>query len=145
MSLAPSSTWLEAIEHPRLYCNFHWNIYWVSIMCCYHRRQNIFLIFKQTHNLVEEEARKNRWCNQLSSGIQIRTLIYGNMENDSTDISLGKLQELVMDREAWRAAIHGIAKSRTRLSHWTELNWENESKTQRDESKTSLGKFPEEG
>ena len=35
---------------------------------------------------------------------------------DSVDMSLGKLQELVMDREAWRAAIHGIAKSRTRLS-----------------------------
>ena len=42
---------------------------------------------------------------------------------DSMDMSLSELRELVMDREAWHAAIHGIAKSRTRLSHWTELNW----------------------
>ena len=41
---------------------------------------------------------------------------------DSMDVSLGELREMVMDREAWRAAIHGIAKSRTRLSDWTELN-----------------------
>ena len=42
---------------------------------------------------------------------------------DSTDVSLGELRELVMDREAWHAAIHGVAKSRTQLSSWTELNW----------------------
>ena len=42
---------------------------------------------------------------------------------DSMDVSLSELQELVINREAWRAAIHGVSKSWTRLSDWTELNW----------------------
>jgi len=42
---------------------------------------------------------------------------------DTMDMSLSKLRDLVMDREAWRAAVHGVTKSRTRLSDWTELNW----------------------
>ena len=42
---------------------------------------------------------------------------------DSMDMNFSKLRELVMDREAWHASIHGVGKSRTRLNNWTELNW----------------------
>ena len=45
------------------------------------------------------------------------------MTNHTMDVRLSELRELVMNREAWCAAIHGVAKSWTRLSDWTELNW----------------------
>ena len=48
----------------------------------------------------------------------------------SMEVSLSELQEMVMDREAWRAAIHGVAKSQTWLSDWTELNWRHQELAQ---------------
>ena len=51
---------------------------------------------------------------------------------DSMDMGLGGLRELVMDREAWRATVHGVAKSRTWLSDWTELNWYKSNSLQHD-------------
>ena len=57
---------------------------------------------------------------------------------DSMDVSLSEFRELVMDREAWRAGIHGVAKSRTWLSDWSELNWTEGARCYRNRIERSL-------
>ena len=83
--------------------------------------------FMTSYSCVLEQVPRQFWVSfrmleELDCNIYFLWMLWGP-DKTNMDVSLCELRELVMDREAWRAAIHGVAKSRTRLSDWTELNW----------------------